>query len=330
MRVGERDATAAVFVFGSINADTSYRMVALPAPGETVLAHSAQSSPGGKGANQAIAAAAAGAPARMAGLVGDDAEGAAVLRALADRDVDTASVCTRPGASTGRAVVAVDERGENAIIVLPGANGLVDATAAADAFALPGTLRSGDVLVLQNEVPAVANRAAARLARAAGATVIWNAAPAPATADDIVHDIDLLVVNERELEQLASLLGVGRDSGADGRAALLARTASALAESSGSPLAAVCTLGAAGALYVDGDGTGSVSAPEVQAVDTTAAGDTVVGYLAAHPHLPLAERLTLAGTAGALTVTRAGASSSIPPIAEVEPLLARLAERTPA
>lgn len=329
MPTDRMDATTAVVVFGSINADTSYRMAALPAPGETVLAHSAHVSPGGKGANQAIAAAAAGARTRMAGLVGDDVEAGAVLGALAGRGVDIASIATRHDTTTGRAVVAVDERGENSIIVLPGANALVDA-AAATAI---GSLGAGDVLVLQNEVPAVANRAAARLARSAGATVVWNAAPAPATADEIVEEVDLLVVNERELQQLAALLGSRRKDDTDdtdGRVRLLARTAAALAPSSERPPAAICTLGAAGALYVDGGESGDVSAPRVRAVDTTAAGDTLVGYLAAHAALPLDERLTLAAAAGAVTVTRHGSSSSIPPIAEVELLLARLAERTPA
>ncbi|MGA1835904.1 PfkB family carbohydrate kinase [Herbiconiux sp. 11R-BC] len=369
------NATGTVWVFGSLNADTSYRMHALPHPGETVLAHSAQTSPGGKGANQAIASAAAGAPTRMIGLVGDDTEAETLLGALSARGVDTSRIARRPGTPTGRAVVAVDDRAENAIIVLAGANELLDA--ATVGASLRG-IGAEDVLVLQNEVPAAANRAAATFARAAGATVVWNAAPAPATAADIVGDIDLLVVNEHELAQLAALLGVGdRDSGdggdgdidgvggtgardaqagSGGLESLLRRTAKALAAAAFAPPpghpripAAVCTLGSDGAVYVGasdtdstatGTGTGDdtsapdadsgrVASPRVLAVDTTAAGDTVVGYLAAHSHLPLGERLLLAGAAGAVTVTRTGASSSIPTLAEAELMLARTTERTP-
>ena len=313
-----RSPSGAVFVFGSINADTSYRMPSLPVPGETVIARSAQASPGGKGANQAIAAAAAGASTRMIGAVGTDAEAAGILEALSARGIDTSTIDRRPAVATGRAVVCVDDAGENLIVVLPGANREVDGQTAATGLA---TITRHDVLVLQNEVPAAANRAAAQLARAAGATVIWNAAPAPATAADLVRDIDLLVVNEHELAQLGRLL---RLPVADDLVALLTATARAL------NTAAICTLGADGAVF-DADGqTGRVPALRVRAVDTTAAGDTVVGYLAAHSGLPIAERLRLASAAGALTVTRAGASSSIPALHDVERMLDTPTERTPA
>lgn len=313
-----RSPSGAVFVFGSINADTSYRMPSLPTPGETVIARSAQVSPGGKGANQAIAAAAAGASTRMIGAVGTDAEAAGILEALSARGIDTSTIDRRPAAATGRAVVCVDDAGENLIVVLPGANREVDGQTAATGLA---TITRHDVLVLQNEVPAAANRAAAQLARAAGATVIWNAAPAPATAADLVRDIDLLVVNEHELTQLGRLLGLPTG---DDLLALLSATARAL------NTAAICTLGADGAVF-DADGqSGRVPALRVRAVDTTAAGDTVVGYLAAHSALPMAERLRLASAAGALTVTRSGASSSIPALHDVERMLDTPTERTPA
>lgn len=313
-----------VFVFGSINADTSYTMTTLPMPGETVIASAASTSPGGKGANQAIAAAAAGSTTSMIGAVGDDAEAAALLAALSARGVDTASISVRPGFATGRAVVCVDDSGENSIVVLSGANDTLDARVAGSGLA---TISPGDVLVLQNEVPAAANQAAARQATAAGATVIWNAAPAPATLADLVTDIDLLVVNEHELTQICGILDIASsDDGSDiaDLGGLLAAVARALDAD------AICTLGADGAIFdVDGQ-AGRVPAPKVRAVDTTAAGDTVVGYLAAHSTLPVIERLRLAATAGALAVTRAGASSSIPHHADVELMLVALTERTPA
>jgi ribokinase len=314
--------SGSVYVFGSINADTSYRMPALPAPGETVVARAAVASPGGKGANQAIASAAAGAATRMIGAVGDD--GIPLLDALAARGVDTSSVAEHAGALTGRAVVFVDDSGENSIVVLPSANDLLDERAA---LAGLHTLSSGDTVVLQNEVPAAANRAAARIARAAGASVVWNAAPAPAAASQLVDAIDLLVVNEHELTQIGAILGVApavAGSGIPGLMELLAASARALSSD------AVCTLGADGAIFVAAGESGRVEAPRVRAVDTTAAGDTVVGYLAAHSALPIRERLALAARAGALTVTREGASSSIPRLTDVERMLVDTTERTPA
>ncbi|WP_208747904.1 PfkB family carbohydrate kinase [Arthrobacter sp. PM3] len=313
-----------VMVFGSINADASYRMTALPTPGETVIASTASASPGGKGANQAIAAAAAGAVTRMIGMVGDDSEGAAQLAALALRGVDTDSVTTRHGVATGRAVVFVDDSGENSIVVLSGANDLLDGDVAATGLA---SISTGDVLVLQNEVPAAANRAAARLAQSLGAKVIWNAAPAPTAAADRVHDIDLLVVNEHELKQISGILGIdatGEGPGSSALSALLAECARALDAD------AICTLGSDGAIFFADGLSGSVAAPKVRAVDTTAAGDTVVGYLAAHAALPMGERLRLAAAAGALAVTRVGASSSIPHIGDVVALPVAPTERTPA
>lgn len=312
-----------VIVLGSINADTSYRMTALPDPGETVIASSASASPGGKGANQAIAAVAAGAVTRMIGMVGDDSEAAAQLAALALRGVDIDSVAMRRGVATGRAVVFVDDSGENSIVVLSGANDLLDGDVAATGLA---SITTGDVLVLQNEVPADANRAAARLARSLGATVIWNAAPAPTVAADLVHDIDLLVVNEHELKQISGILGIEATVEGPGSSALgdlLAECARALDAD------AICTLGSDGAIFFADGLSGSVPAPKVQAVDTTAAGDTVVGYLAAHAGLPMEERLRLAAAAGALAVTVVGASSSIPRLGDVRPVPVARTERTP-
>ncbi|MFF1877074.1 ribokinase [Leifsonia sp. NPDC058230] len=317
-----------VFVFGSINADTCYRVSSLPLPGQTVLAGGAHASPGGKGANQAIASSAAGASTFMIGAVGDDTEASAMIRALGDRGVGVDGIVARPDVLTGRALVLVDDEGENSIVVLPGANALLDDRVAAEELT---TIGAGDVLVLQNEVSAAANRAAARVARRAGAMVIWNAAPAPVAPEDLIHDIDLLVVNENELAQLAALLGVQpQGAEADDAVRLLSETVDALRHDGHMTIDAVCTLGADGAVYVSAEGSGRVRAPRVDAVDTTAAGDTLVGYLAAHPTLPLGERLVLAGAAGALAVTREGASSSIPSLRDVERMLAATPERTPA
>jgi ribokinase len=314
-----------VFVFGSINADTSYRMPALPTPGETVIASGAAMSAGGKGANQAIAASAAGAPTRMIGAIGNDSDGVMLIDALGARGITTTSIATRAGAMTGRAVVCVDDSAENLIVVLSGANESVDAQLATVGLA---GITAGDVLILQSEVPAEANRAAARIATSAGATVIWNAAPAPASAADLVSDVDLLVVNEHELRQVFRLLNVDGAVDGDGAVDSLSAMLSSVALALNSD--AICTLGSDGAIFSIGGQAGSIAAPKVRAVDTTAAGDTVVGYLAAHHALPIDARLALATAAGALTVTREGASSSIPHLSDVEQMLAVTTERTPA
>ncbi|MFI9489883.1 ribokinase [Promicromonospora sp. NPDC052451] len=305
--------TARVTVVGSVNADTSLRLGALPRPGETVLAREASASLGGKGANQAVAAARAGARVRMVGAVGA-ADGDPLAAALAAEGIDT-DLLTRSDLPSGRALVLLDDAGENSIIVVPGANAALDDDAVRRACA---QLVPGDVLVLQHEVPAATSRAAAAAASARGATVIWNAAPAPARAADLVEHVDLLVVNEHELEAVARLLGLG-PSGPEGDVA-------AVAARLGTDV--VCTLGAAGALVYRSGALVRVPAPAVTAVDTTAAGDTFVGYLAASWHLPAADAVRRAVVAGALAVTRPGATPSIPALAEVEPRLATASSKT--
>ncbi len=295
--------TARVTVVGSVNADTSLRLAALPRPGETVLAREASASLGGKGANQAVAAARAGAHVRMVGAVGRD-DGEPLAQALAAEGIDT-GLLTRSERASGRALVLLDDDGENSIIVVPGANAALDDDAVRQACA---DLSPGDVLVLQHEIPAATSQLAAATASAAGATVIWNAAPAPAHATDLVEHVDLLVVNEHELDAVARLVGL-RPAGPEADVA-------AVAGRLGTDV--ICTLGAAGALVHRAGALVRVPAPVVTAVDTTAAGDTFVGYLAASWHLPVADAVRRASVAGALAVTREGAATSIPTRAEVE------------
>lgn len=292
-----------VTVVGSINADTSLRLVSLPRPGETVLAQEATRSLGGKGANQAVAAARAGAQVRMVGAVGGH-DGEHLVDALVAEGIDT-GLLTRSDEPSGQALVLLDDAGENSIIVVPGANAAIDDDAVREACS---DLAPGDVLVLQNEVPAGTSRLAAATASDAGATVVWNAAPAPARAADLVERVDLLVVNEHELDAVARLLGL-EPSGPDHEvAAVSARLGTDV----------VCTLGAAGALVCRSGALSRIPAPAVTAVDTTAAGDTFVGFLAASWDLPLADAVRRAAGAGALAVTRHGAAASIPTLAEVE------------
>jgi ribokinase len=299
--------TTRVTVVGSINADTALRLAVLPRPGETVLAQEATRSLGGKGANQAVAAARAGADVRMVGAVGVR-DGEHLADALAAEGIDTA-LLARSERPSGQALVLLDDAGENSIIVVPGANAAIDDESVRRACA---ELSRRDVLVLQHEVPVATSRLAAATASDVGATVVWNAAPAPAHAADLVEHVDLLVVNEHELDAVARLLGVEPSGPEQDVAAVAVRLGTDV----------VCTLGAAGSLVHRTGTLTRVPAPRVTAVDTTAAGDTFVGYLAASWHLPLADAVRRATEAGALAVTRHGATPSIPGLAEVERRLA--------
>lgn len=303
-------SASTIVVVGSINADDAIRLARLPSPGETVGARSLNTALGGKGANQAVAAARAGARVRMVGAVGSD--GDALIAALAAEGVDTNGVARLDGLSSGHAVVLIDDHGENSIVI-PGANHAIPLQGVEDAC---GRLLAGDVLLLQHEVPVEVSRAAARAARGAGATVLWNAAPAPTSIDELIDEIDVLIVNEHELVAVAGLLGI--DVNQPDLAAVVAERIAA---------DVFCTLGAAGAVYRVEGITGNASAPRVEVVDTTAAGDTSIGYLAATTGLPFDLRLATALTAGSLAVTRPGASSSIPTRAEVD---AVSSSRTPA
>jgi len=294
-----------VLVVGSINADDAIRLARFPGPGETVSARTLHSALGGKGANQAVAAARAGSELQIIGAVGADGDH---LRAALDADgIDTSGIARLAATPSGRAVVLIDDDAENSIVVVPGANTEIPSDSVRDACA---TLRLGDVLLLQHEVPIETSRLAAALARQAGATVVWNAAPAPTDPDQLVHDIDLLLVNEHELAAVAALLAVD----GDGVDELLAGVADA------SSADVICTLGAAGAAYRVAGESGVVAARRVNAVDTTAAGDTFAGYLAALHHLPLGDRLRRALDAASLAVTKDGATPSIPHRTEVEQL----------
>lgn len=292
-----------VLVVGSINADDAIRVARLPGPGETVRAASIETALGGKGANQAIAAARAGAEVRMVGAVG--ADGPALVSALAAAGIGTEAIARLEAERSGRAIVLIDDEGENSIVVQSGANARIPMSAVEHACA---NLGAGDAVLLQHEVPIAVSRRAAELARAAGAAVLWNAAPAPASRDELVLGIDLLIVNEHELVRIADLLAVPPGSLPSRLRGVGAAMRSGV----------VCTLGGDGASYlVDGE-AGAAPARAVEVVDTTAAGDTFVGYLAALAALPFADRLRTALAAGSLAVTRHGAAASIPHLAEVE------------
>lgn len=297
---------AGVFVVGSINQDFMLATPRRPEPGETVTDARLTLLPGGKGANAAVAAARLGAETAMLGRVGEDAFGRDLLENLRENGVDTKHVKTVSGAPTGSAFITVTPDGENAIVVSPGANrsfGPEEVDEAAEA------LREARVLVAQLEVPVEAVERAARAVTEAGGRFLFNLAPAREVPESLLRLSDPLVVNESEVrfllgeqtrdpeESAQELLGLG-------------------------PTSAVVTLGAAGAILAAGDKTEHYPAPEVEAVDTTGAGDAFVGALAAKlaEDAPLEEAVPYAVLAGAAAVAREGAQGSLPTPGELEGL----------
>lgn len=297
-----------LLVLGSINADLLFQVEHLPRPGETVLCAGHEFAPGGKGANQAAAAARAGATVELLGQVGDDAWGPVMRRCLEEAGVGCGRVAVskRP---TGLAVIAIDDAGENAITVASGAN--LDTAAAQIA---PGLLRPGVTLLCQNEIRPEETFAALRRGRSEGARTVLNLAPAGPVPEDVLDCLDVLVVNEHEA---ASLAGPGTPVEA---ARGLARR---------HELACVVTLGAAGMLVVAGELGLRIPALSVRPVDTTGAGDTFVGVLAAglDRGLGLEEALRRASVAGALSCEAVGAQTAQPHAAAIE---ARLGDLSPS
>jgi ribokinase len=300
MFAGRQPVQVDVLVVGSIHMDEVFSLHHAPAAGETVLAHNTTTSAGGKGANQAVAAARWGAQVAMIGCVGDDATGEQLLSLLTADGIDTQWVAQHSEPS-GRAIILLDANGENRIVVAPGASGTLSGGYVA---AAAGDLRCAAV-VAQCEVPEDAIVAAAELANATDARFVLNLAPYRPTSPDVLKLADPLVLNETELRGLLgdSLTGEVTSE----------RTAAALA---GLVQSAVITLGAAGAIVLERRGSAKlIPAPIVtDVVDTTGAGDTLVGVVAAclarGSSLQLATETAV--RAAAQSVTRAGAQSSIP------------------
>ncbi|GAB2904997.1 ribokinase [Streptomyces mayteni] len=302
-RAGTR--TPAVAVLGSTNMDLVVYVPVAPRRGETVSGREFRTVPGGKGTNQAIAAARAGGLVTMIGAVGDDDFGPRLRAALADSGVDTAGLRTAPGPS-GIAHIVVDDEGGNSIVVVPGANGTVTGLAPGD----EERIAAAGTLLLQLELPMAGVLAGARAARAHGVRTVLTPAPARPLPDELLALTDLLVPNEHEAEVLT-----GRRDPALAARALL----DAVPE-------VVITLGEAGSLYAArGAEPVTVPATRVRAVDTTAAGDTFVGALAVAggEGRPMPAALAWASAAAGISVCRPGASSSMPERAEIEAASAR-------
>lgn len=288
-----------VCVVGSANLDLVATAAVLPHPGETVIGREYQEHPGGKGLNQAVAAARAGAVTTMIAALGEDPAGDLLTAVMHADGIDTARVSRHPGTPTGRALIGVADDGENQIIVVPGANAVL---AAADVAELPGCR----VLLTQLEVPLDTVRAALAAARRAGITTVLNPAPAHELDRSVLALVDIVVPNEHELR----LLG-----GVD---ALLTAGAQAV----------IVTRGAAGVSVHDGHQVVEVPALPVATLDTTGAGDTFCGSLCARLALgdPLAAAVRYAVAAAALSTTVAGAVPSIPSASAVAAALAAVTE----
>jgi ribokinase len=299
-----------ITVLGSLNMDISVTVPRLAGPGETVLGSAARLQPGGKGANQAVAAARLGASVRMAGCCGDDAFGSALRSALQAAGVDVTAVRVLAGVPSGLALITVDATGENSITVAPGANGLAGPPEAAATAAAPS-----DALVMSAEIPVPVLAAALDRARAAGVLTVLNLAPAPPDAAGLLAaGPDWLIVNAPEA---GAILGrpVADPAGAQAAAADLARTAGGHA---------VITLGRDGAVLagpvaadpVLADLGGALAVPgfSVDSVDSVGAGDAFVAALgvAVASGVAAPEAVRLACAVAATAVTRPGAQDSLP------------------
>jgi ribokinase len=300
-------ATPRVTVLGSMNMDISVTVPELPSPGATVLGSAARFAPGGKGGNQAVAAARLGAAVRMAGCVGQDDFGAQLLQALRAEAVDTSAVRQVPGVASGLALISVDPSGENMITVAAGANESAGQEEVRSALAhAPG------VLVISAEVPVPVIEAALAQARARARDTICllNLAPVPAGARDLLAPgVGWLVVNETEASTILGHPVAGLAQAATAATALLAAGA----------VHAVVTAGAAGAAYAGPGGPVSVRGFPVRAVDSVGAGDTFVGALATALGVGAApgDAVRAACAAAAVATTRPGTQDAMPRPADV-------------
>lgn len=304
--------TAAVLVVGSVNADLTVWAHRRPVPGETLTGDAFEVGLGGKGANQAVAVARAGASALMVGCIGDDAFGALVAERLDAAGVDVTHVRTVAG-PTGVAHIRVDAEGENDIVVVPLANAALESGAIAAAVA-DARGRAG-ALLTRLETPSTLTLEALRLAREAGIVTVLDPAPARELEDAVWPLVDVVTPNETEARILTGLdASTGEGAIAAGQWFVDRGVG-----------AAVVTMAGAGSVLVTADGASHHAPIPVEVVDTTAAGDAFAGHLAAAlaDGAPLADAIGRASAAGAIAVTRRGASASLPTAAEVDALLAR-------
>lgn len=297
-------------VLGSINIDHVIRLTHFPRPGETLTGHDYRLVPGGKGANQAVAAARAGASTRFIACVGSDSQAELLVAGFAADGIDTSAISRIQGENTGVALIQVNDAGENTIVLAAGANACLTPSQ----LALSADHLHCRYLLLQLEIPLATNLAAASQAKANGAYVVLNPAPAQALPDSLLALVDMITPNETEAEYLTGV-AVHDEHGANLAAqALHAKGINIV----------IITLGARGVWLSEQGQTGHLVAGfSVSAIDTTAAGDTFNGALLAalQDNQTLIQAIRFAQAAAALSVTRFGAQTSIPVLAEINEFL---------
>jgi ribokinase len=296
-----------IYVVGSINRDLVVYADGLPRAGETVFGNRFQQFPGGKGANQAVAARRLGGDVHLVGNVGADAFGKEMLDFLVSENIDTSEIAVLDAAPTGIALITVDSGSENSIVVVPGANVIWDTR---DLVGLK--MGRNDIVVCQFEIPLEIIESVFERAKQIGATTILNPAPANPAIGRILRNVDYLVVNEVELEAISGT-AVNPDDSTSVYAAM-----EKLRQHG--PFTLVVTVGPRGALLSGPDRQCEAKGHKVNAVDTTGAGDCFIGGFAAAlaRSEPITDAINFANKAAAISVTRRGAASSFPTLAEVK------------
>jgi ribokinase len=304
-------AACDVVVIGSSNMDMVVRCGELPVPGQTILGDSFVMNPGGKGANQAVAAAKMGAKTQLIARLGHDVFAEASEKSYAEAGLGTDYLVRDPAAASGVALIFVDEQGENEIVVAPGANRLLtpaDVDAAADVIA------GAKVMILQLEIPMETVRHAARIAVENKTRVVLNPAPARVLPADLLQNTDIIIANETEILVLTGAADVGIHTASTACRPLLDAGVESV----------ITTLGKDGAVITSGSGASRVPGFAVRAIDTTSAGDTFTGALACAlaEGQDLESAVLFANAAAALSATKEGAQISMPTRAEVDAKLA--------
>lgn len=300
-----------VIVLGSINVDSIYQVARFPQPGETISVKQKSYAPGGKGANQAVAAARSGARVSFIGAVGADNDGQEMIKTLAENDIDTSGIAVDPDNGTGSAVITVDESGQNDIMVYGGANQAMTRDNLKD---LRQRLKGAKFIVAQLETPQDVTLAAFKLAKQQGVITVLNPAPASELIPELLDYTDIIVPNETESELLSGIAVNDENS--------LLQNAEFFKNNGVENT--IITLGDRGAFYATGNEHGLIPAFKVKVVDTTAAGDTFIGALVSQLDIDiknLKAALTYAQRASSLTVQGMGAMPSIPLADEVKTAL---------
>jgi len=293
--------TNKIVVLGSCNTDMVVKSSRLPVPGETILGGTFMMNPGGKGANQAVAAARLGGNVTFVTKTGNDLFGRQSIELYNDENINTEFISSDPDLPSGVALITVDGEGENCIVVASGANGSLSPSDVKDA---EKEIASADILLMQLEVPIETVEYAAKMAKKNGVKVILNPAPAQSLSNDLLSNIHMIIPNETEAEIISGIKVTDVES---------AKKAADMICSKGVDIV-VITMGSAGALIKEGNQYHQIPALRVKAVDTTAAGDTFCGAIsvALSEGKSLVDAIKFANQCSAITVTRMGAQASIP------------------